>query len=179
MPPARGAGRGSREPDRAARRDRPGSEPGPPPHLPPGGSAAPRPSPAPAAAHGPRGPAPHAGRRLRGGRPGPQTPCLWPGDSRLLGRAGSVARSRPAAPRRSARSPQQRLAREHDPSLRDCPHLTGEAPPAERVERRLVEPERLPEPGTLVLVEAKTLEERQAVLQARGHQEPTAGRKVA
>jgi hypothetical protein len=49
---------------------------------------------------------------------------------------------------------------------RDCPHLAGEAQPAERVERRLVEAEGTPEPGKLVLVEAKALEECQAVLQA-------------
>ena len=67
---------------------------------------------------------------------------------------------------------QQRLARKHDPPLRDCPHLAGEAQPAERVERRLVEAEGVPEPGKLVLVEAKALKERQAVLQACGHQEP-------
>ncbi len=52
---------------------------------------------------------------------------------------------------------QQRLAREHDPPLRDCPHLAREAQPTERVEGGFVDAEGVPEPGTLVLVEAKAL----------------------
>ena len=88
--------------------------------------------------------------------PGPETPCLWPGGG--PSRASWFGRTVSTSCASSIGAvTQQRLAREYDPTLRDCPHLAGEAQPAKRVEGGFVEAEGVPEPGTLVLVEVKAL----------------------